>query len=152
VPLAAKPGAAFGDHRVGEPLDDSLLKERANMPWVNEEMCVSCAVCVDECCADAISMNEGVAFIDDDKCIRCGVCHDVCAEDAIRHDGERIPQEVESNLAWVRGILEHDHYSNSRDKQKELIERMKRYFKKERKVAEKTIEQIDAWEATQYGS
>jgi ferredoxin len=122
------------------------------MPWVKDEMCVGCGVCVEECCVDAISMSEGIAFIDDAKCIRCGVCHDVCAEDAIRHDGERIPQEVESNLAWVKGFLEHEHYSGDKPKQKELIERMKRYFHKERKVAEKTIERLDRWTAAEYRS
>ena len=122
------------------------------MPWVKDEMCVGCGVCVEECCANAISMSEGIAFIDDARCIRCGVCHDVCAEDAIRHDGERIPQEVESNLAWIRGFLEHEHYSGNTEKQKELIGRMKRYFHKERKVAEKTIEQIDTWMTAEHGS
>jgi uncharacterized Fe-S center protein len=130
----------------------SIFKEYVDMPWVNEEMCVGCGVCVDECCAGAISMKEDVAAIDDDKCIRCGVCHDVCAEDAVRHDGERIPQEVASNLDWVRGILNHDHYSESREKQKDLLERMKRYFNKNRKVAEKTIEKLDAWQAADYGN
>ena len=97
-------------------------------------------------------MSEGIAFIDDAKCIRCGVCHDVCAEDAIRHDGERIPQEVESNLAWIKGFLEYQYYSGNTKKQKELIGRMKRYFHKERKVAEKTIEQLDTWMTTEHGS
>jgi ferredoxin len=116
------------------------------MPWVNEEMCVGCGVCVEACCADAISMSEETASIDDAKCIRCGVCHDVCPEDAVRHDGERIPQEVESNLDWVRGLLGHDYYSDDTGRQQELLERLKRHFRKECKVAEKTIERLDAWE------
>lgn len=128
----------------------SILKERVDMPWVNEEMCVGCGVCVDQCCAGAISMDDSVAAIDDDKCIRCGVCHDVCPEDAVRHDGERIPQEVESNLHWVRGILKHDHYSDSKERQKKLIERMIRHFNKNLKVSAKTIERLEAWQATEY--
>jgi len=44
--------------------------------------------------------------------------------------------------------LEHDYYSGNKKRQKELIERMKRYFAKERKVAEKTIERIDALQDT----
>lgn len=113
------------------------------MPWVSEEMCVGCGICVDECAVEAISMNDDIAFIDEDKCIRCGVCHDVCPEDAVRHDGERIPQEVEANLAWIRRFLAHEYYAGNRERQKELLERMKRYFTKERKVAENTIERID---------
>jgi len=119
------------------------------MPWVNKEMCTGCGICIDECYVGAISMDEDIAFIDEDNCIRCGVCHDVCQEDAVRHDGERIPEEVEANLAWIRRFLEHDYYSGNEKRQKELIERMKRYFAKERKVAEKTIERINALQDTE---
>lgn len=113
------------------------------MPWVNEEMCTGCGVCVDECTVGAISVKENSAFIDEDNCIRCGICHDVCPEDAVRHDGERIPKEVEANMAWVRRFLEHDYYKGDKKRQEELLERLKRYFTKERKVSEKTIENID---------
>jgi len=88
-------------------------------------------------------MDEEIAFINENKCIRCGVCHDVCPEDAVRHDGERIPEEVAANLVWVRQFLEHDYYSGNKERQKAFIERMKRYFTKERKVSEKTIERLD---------
>ncbi|MBW1737151.1 MAG: 4Fe-4S binding protein [Deltaproteobacteria bacterium] len=92
------------------------------MPWVNKEMCTGCGICIDECTVGAISMDEDIAFIDEDK--------------------------VEANLAWIRRFLEHDYYSGNKKRQKELIERMKRYFAKERKVAEKTIERIDALQDT----
>jgi len=114
------------------------------MPWVNEEMCTGCEICIDECHADAIAMNEGVASIDDEKCIRCGVCHDACPADAVRHDGERIPEEVELNIAWVKEILNHDYYAGNTKRQEELIDRMKRYFTKEKKVVEQTIERLAA--------
>ncbi|MBW2119335.1 MAG: 4Fe-4S binding protein [Deltaproteobacteria bacterium] len=113
------------------------------MPWVNNEMCTGCGTCIDECYVGAISMEDDIAFLDEDNCIRCGVCHDVCPEDAVRHDGERIPEEVESNLARIRRFLEHDYYAGDKKRQRQLIERMKRYFTKERQVAEKTIERID---------
>ena len=120
------------------------------MPWINKEMCTGCEVCVDECTVGAISMGEGVAYIDDDKCIRCGVCHDVCSSEAVRHDGERVPEEVESNMAWARGLLAHEYYSGDREKQKELIERLRRYFNKNKKVIEKTIERIQVLQNTEY--
>jgi len=88
------------------------------MPWVNEEMCVGCGLCVEECPVDAISLQgNDTAAINDDECIRCGKCHDVCPQEAVRHDSERIPIEV-------------------------LLERMVRYFAKEKKVAELSIEQV----------
>jgi len=77
------------------------------MPWVNEGMCVGCGVCVEECPVEAITIPEETAVIDEEKCIRCGRCHDVCPEEAVRHDSERIPQEIEANLDWTSRLLEH---------------------------------------------
>ena len=112
------------------------------MPWVSKELCTGCEMCVSECCVGANSMDECVAFIDQSKCIRCGVCHDVCPNDAVRHDGERIPEEVESNLVWVKRLLANDYYSNDKERQRGLIKRMERYFAKNKRVAEKTIERL----------
>ena len=120
------------------------------MPWINKELCTGCQTCVDECSVGAISMEEDIAFIKEDECIRCGVCHDVCPEDAVRHDGERIPEEVQSNLAWAKKLLTHEYYSNDKTKQKQLIERLQRFFTKNKKVAEKTIEQLGILQNTEY--
>ena len=119
------------------------------MPWINQELCTGCQTCVDECFAGAISMEEEIAFIKEDECIRCGVCHDVCPEDAVRHDGERIPEEVQSNLAWAKKLLTHEYYSNEKTKQKQLIERLQRFFTKNKKVAEKTIEKLGVLQSTE---
>ena len=120
------------------------------MPWINKELCTGCEACIDECPVGAISMEKGVAFIKEDECIRCGVCHDVCANDAVRHDGERIPEEVQSNLAWAKKLLTHEYYSNDKTKQKQLIDRLQRFFAKNKKVAEKTIEQLGILQSTEY--
>ena len=109
------------------------------MPWIRSEDCVACGVCIEECPVGAISMNDH-AVIDDKACIRCGKCHDVCPHEAVRHDSERIPQEVAANVEWTKGLLRH---FESPGEQRGLIERMKRYFVKERKVAEQTIEHLD---------
>ena len=111
------------------------------MPWVNQEMCVGCGVCVDECPVEAISIPEETAVIDDDECIRCGHCHDVCPEEAVRHDSERIPQQIEANLQWARRLLQH---FDTAEEKKGLIERLKKHFAKEKKIAEQTIEKLDS--------
>ena len=113
-------------------------------------MCTGCQICVDECSAGAISMDEGIAFIDESKCIRCGVCHNVCSSDAVRHDGERVPEEVESNLAWAKKLLKHEYYSNDKKKQKDLIERLQRYFTKNKKVMKITIERLENLQNTKF--
>jgi len=110
------------------------------MPWVNEEMCVGCGLCMKGCPVQAISMVDSRACINDEECIRCGRCHDVCPQEAVRHDSERIPQEIEWNLAWTMRLLEH---FPSAEEKRGLIERMKRHFAKEKTVAEKTIERLD---------
>ena len=120
------------------------------MPWINKELCTGCQTCVDECSVGAISMEEDIAFIKEDDCIRCGICHDVCPDDAVRHDGERIPEEVQANLAWAKKLLTHEYYFNDKTKQKQLIERLQRFFTKNKKVAEKTIEQLGILQNTEY--
>ena len=113
------------------------------MPWVNEELCTGCGTCIEECPVQAISVVDETARIAEENCIRCGRCHEVCPEEAVRHDGERIPQEIEENLEWTRRLMQH---CDTPDERQGLIERMRRYFGKERKVAEQTIERLDALE------
>ena len=120
------------------------------MPWIRKDMCTGCEICVNECTVGAISMDDGTALINESQCIRCGVCHDVCPDDAVRHDGERIPEEVESNLKWVKELLEHEYYSDDKTKQKDLITRLQRYFTKNKKVTEKTIERLEVLRNTEY--
>ncbi len=120
------------------------------MPWVSREICTGCEICIDECCVGAISMHENIAVINDDECIRCAVCHEICPIDAVRHDGERISEEVESNLAWVKELCNHEYYSNDRVKQKNLIIRLQRYFAKNKKVIEKTLERLEVLQKTEY--
>ncbi len=112
------------------------------MPWVSQELCTGCGVCITECPVDAIALDgDNLAHIDEQGCIRCGKCHDVCPQEAVRHDGERIPQEVDENLQWVRELMRH---FDTEEEKRALAERMVRYFNKERKVAEQTIERLGA--------
>jgi ferredoxin len=112
------------------------------MPWINEDLCVSCGVCVDDCPVEAITLEQGQkAVIDEDECIRCGKCHEVCPEDAVRHDSERIPEEIAANIEKTKSLLKH--YDDP-DERQQFMERMIRYFKKEQKVAGLTIEKLTA--------
>ena len=107
------------------------------MPWINKEMCTGCEVCVQVCPVEAITLtDDGEASINDDLCIRCGRCHDACPEEAVRHDSERIPQDVAANLQWVRRLLDHFDTASERAA---FMGRMGRYFNKEKKVIEKTL-------------
>jgi len=115
------------------------------MPWVNEEICVGCGVCVDDCPVGAITLKDDQkAIINEDKCIRCARCHDVCPQEAVRHDSERIPQEVEANIEKTRDLLRHFETPHE---QQAFLERMVRYFKKQQKVASITMDKITAIKA-----
>jgi len=112
------------------------------MPWINEDMCVGCGVCVDDCPVDAIELKDDQkAFINEDECIRCGRCHDICPQEAVRHDSERIPQEVEANIEKTKSLLKH---FETPQEQQAFLERMVRYFKKQQKVAGLTMEKLTA--------
>ena len=88
----------------------------------------------------AITMDGESAVIDEKACIRCGQCHDICPQEAVRHDSERIPLEVTANVQWTRDLLRH--FESAADK-RGLLERMKRFFAKERRVAEESIARLD---------
>ena len=114
------------------------------MPWIKQDMCTSCSLCVNECPVGAIELNvDGFAEIDEGECVRCGRCHDVCPQEAVRHDGERIPQEVAENLRWVRKLLRH---FQDPQEQSAFMQRMVRFFNKQKKVSERTLAAIAAAE------
>ena len=110
------------------------MKGDGTMPWIKEDNCIGCGICVRRCPVRAISLIGSKAIINDQECIRCGTCHEVCPRHAVRHDSERIPLEVEANLAWVSKLIEHYKTQVERDA---YIVRMKKHFNKEKVVAEK---------------
>ncbi len=123
----------------GELYQLSRQKEKP-MPWIKTDACTGCGICVDACPAGAIRMESHKASIFDKECIRCGQCHDLCPQNAVRHDSERIPMDVAANVTWTKNLLAH---FDSPEEKRSLIDRMKRYFNKERKVAEQSMEQMD---------
>jgi ferredoxin len=116
------------------------------MPWVDKNECTGCGTCVEECPVNAIAMKNEKAEIDMDQCIRCGICHKVCPEHAVKHDSEKIPQEVEVNVEKVKEYMEH--FKNEEEKQA-CLKRSMNFFKKERTVAERTLEELEKMRKTQ---
>ena len=46
--------------------------------------CIACRRCVKECKYDAITVDDGFAYIDPEKCTRCGACVKVCPMGCIK--------------------------------------------------------------------
>ena len=105
------------------------------MPWIDETKCIECGICIRVCPADAISMKK----IDVEKCIRCGKCHDICPQEAVRHDSEKIPIDIEENLKKAKELMKN---IGTKEEKKAFLGRMIKHYDKEKKVAEKTIEEI----------
>ncbi len=53
------------------------------MYFVDKEKCFGCAICVNACPVEAISMVDGKAVIDENRCIDCGQCVRTCPRNAI---------------------------------------------------------------------
>jgi ferredoxin len=114
------------------------------MPWIKEEECTGCGVCVDECAAGAISMEDDKARMDVAHCIRCGTCHDVCPEGAVHHDSETIPLEVASNVGYAKSCMEACvRLLGSPEEGPKCLTRCIKYFTRAKKVAEKTIQELE---------
>lgn len=60
------------------------------MPWVDQEKCVGCGVCISSCPEDAISMENDKATISQDKCTFCGKCFSACPQETIRPNSENL--------------------------------------------------------------
>lgn len=113
------------------------------MPWIDKNECIGCGECVTQCPVNTIIIVDEKAEIDMNNCIRCGVCHDVCPEDAVKHDSEKIPDEVNANIAKAKKFMDAcaNYLGDVKEKQK-CLNRMIKHFNKEKVVAEKTLEKL----------
>jgi ferredoxin len=120
------------------------------MPWVDQDKCVGCGICVEKCPVGEISMENGKARINMVECIRCGICHDICPQEAVRHDSERIEYDTKANVEMTKRFMEacKKHLGKSNDANN-CLNRMIKHFNKERVVAEKTLEELKKLRSSQ---
>lgn len=115
------------------------------MPWVDKDRCSGCGICVEECPVGVIVMENETAEINMDGCIHCGKCHDVCPEEAVRHDSEKIPEEVKANVIETKEFMDAcaKYLGDAKEGQK-CLNRMIRHFDQDKVVAERTIEELES--------
>ncbi|MFW6141235.1 MAG: DUF362 domain-containing protein [Candidatus Saliniplasma sp.] len=115
------------------------------MPWVDKNDCIGCEICVEECPVDTIYMIDAKADIDMGDCIHCGLCHGVCPQDAVKHDSDKIPDEIEANVMMTREFMDAcaDKLGDEKEAGK-CLKRMIKHFNKEMKVVEKTLERLES--------
>lgn len=80
--------------------DGKRAMHKNDFPVVNPNACVSCAACVKDCPAGAISLDP--LTIDYKKCIGCGKCISTCPHGAIQ-----APDDEEKTKRFLEGLVEY---------------------------------------------
>ena len=70
---------AIHAHQTGTP----MLASSGYMAKVNEDTCVACGTCVDNCQFGALNTVDILMEVDVSRCMGCGVCIDKCPQEAI---------------------------------------------------------------------
>lgn len=109
------------------------------MPWIDEEKCTGCGICVGECPVDTIIVDGEKYFIEMGGCIRCAVCHEVCPTDAVRHDSELEQPRINSNIDIARRNMKACKEYLSESDEKSCLERTIKHFKREEMIARETV-------------
>ena len=93
-------GGALKNLGMGLASRKGKLRQHSSVkPWVEEENCTQCGLCIEWCPEDAIEMMETSALIHDDKCIGCGECLTVCRFSAVKFNWKTSGAELQKKIA-----------------------------------------------------
>lgn len=68
---------------------------------VDPDLCVECDTCGDRCQMDAITYQDGVAFVEASSCIGCGLCVTTCPSEALSmrvRETTKVPPSSQTDL------------------------------------------------------
>jgi len=78
----------------------------ASSPGVKGDRCISCKKCSRFCGSDAITYEDGTAFINPDICVGCGHCIAACPVDAIFPKFDENNQILDAKIAeYAKAVL-----------------------------------------------
>ncbi len=109
------------------------------MPWIKQDDCIGCGLCVENCPQNTILMREDKADIDMTNCIRCGQCHDICPQNAVAHDKERVPIEVKANREDAKRLIACCPDSEHK---KGFLKKLERDFEDKLKILHESMAEI----------
>jgi len=72
-----------------------LSKLLSFKPFIEEDLCKKCEICVKSCPVDAITINKEISLIDPKVCVKCFCCHEVCPYKAIS-----IKKNIFARILW----------------------------------------------------
>ncbi|MHA1167725.1 MAG: hydrogenase iron-sulfur subunit, partial [Candidatus Hodarchaeales archaeon] len=92
-------------------LGDKITKKQ-HATVVDENKCTGCEICVQNCPAAAIDLNDNKkASVDQNTCILCGLCTTVCPSGAITVEN-RDMKLLDEKIVTIAGINEKDKNSD----------------------------------------
>ena len=100
---AAIKNVAMGMAAVG----GKMAQHSSAVPMIDEEKCISCGECMENCPADAIEIDP--VFVDSAKCIGCGKCIGACSQEVfdVNWGSTGSPLFVERMVEYAKGIMDY---------------------------------------------
>ncbi len=87
--------------------EGKLAQHGGVAPFVSQDGCVGCGECVQVCPADAITLDDDLAFIDGGRCIGCASCIAACPQEAIDVPWEAGGETIQEKMVeYAKAVLD----------------------------------------------
>jgi uncharacterized protein len=84
-----------------------LIQHSTAQPEIKKKVCTACGECLKWCPVDAISWQDGKAYIESQTCIGCGECLAVCRFDAVNYNWSETYVNIQQKIVeHAMGVCE----------------------------------------------